>query len=61
MSAELAPFTNKPDCPKCGGMMFAWAHWPDTGGNAPTTSREHLQLTCATCGWVLLMKTKDAE
>lgn len=68
---DLAAFTNRPDCIKCGSGVFDW-HWylpSSIGGDAdlrdkefpPVDHREHLRLTCENCGWVFAMQTKDAE
>jgi hypothetical protein len=67
--SELLPFTNKPDCLKCGGIMFSWQYVPtdihlDGVSPCPVAYDDkggHLDLSCKTCGWTLGMMTKDAE
>ena len=68
---DLASYTNRPDCPKCGGVVFKVNWWPNTSsqpqtvmawqnGDAPLTPREHLRHTCDRCGWTFAMQPKDA-
>lgn len=70
---DLAAFTLRPSCAKCGTERFAW-RWllpspPDvftaaTGpyGTMPFLDpREHLRLNCENCGWILNMEVKDAH
>ena len=69
MSDDLYLFTNKPDCPKCGGIMFSWRYVPTNihikgRGECPIgigDEGEHLDLSCQNCGWTLGMMTKDAD
>lgn len=64
---DLAAFTNRPECPKCGNVMFSWQWNKDTthlskrpGKPGFPPPQEHLWVSCDRCGWAFAMRTKDA-
>lgn len=65
---DLAAFSLRAECPKCGEQAFHWVfiprgfHMEHAGGmRCPAPDDEHLELTCQRCRFVLTMRTKDAE
>lgn len=69
---DLAAFTNRPQCLKCGTDIFLWRfvstgfHMEHAGGCEASRTigdkeGEHLDLTCRNCGWLFGMQAKDAK
>lgn len=50
------PFTNRPECVKCGGDRVE-LHYQDRD---PAGQRPLLLVTCERCGYEWTMQTKDA-
>jgi hypothetical protein len=65
----MIPFSRRPECPKCKGIMFGWKYVPtwthmDRVGPCPVTmgdKGEHLDLTCMDCGYIVGMATASGQ